>query len=39
MALGTLGFLLAVDEGLELVMTLFADVFEDGHGRLQINLY
>ncbi len=35
MALRTLGLLLAVDQSLELVMTFFADVFEDRHGRLQ----
>ena len=32
MALGTLGLLLAIDEGLEPVMAFFADVLEDGHG-------
>src|SRR6266567_9571081 len=38
MALRTLGFFLAVDEGFALVLTFFADVLEDRHGRLQIPL-
>jgi hypothetical protein len=35
MALGTLGLFLAVEQGFERVMAFLADVFEDGHGRLQ----
>jgi hypothetical protein len=31
-ALRALGFLFAIDEGFELVMTFLADVLEDGHG-------
>jgi hypothetical protein len=31
LALGTLGFLFAENQGLELVLAFFADVLEDGH--------
>jgi hypothetical protein len=34
-ALGAFGFFFAVDEGLELVLALLADVLEDGHERLR----
>jgi hypothetical protein len=37
-AFRALGLFLAVDKGLELVAAFLADVFEDGHGRLQISL-
>ena len=33
LALGTLGFLFAENQGLELVLAFFADVLEDGHGK------
>ncbi len=36
MAFGALGFFLAVDESLELVMAFLADVLEDGHESLRI---
>ena len=35
MTFRALGFLLAVNQRFELVMTLFADVFKDGHGSLR----
>lgn len=36
MAFGALGFFLAVDESLELVMTFLTNVFEDGHESLRV---
>jgi hypothetical protein len=34
-AFGAFGFFFAIDQGLELMMALLADIFVNGHGRLQ----